>query len=98
MSDSYSTCGDKSCCDECQTCDNCDGGAHGACNTKQNFCSISSQTASEALGFSNPWGQINSGDIIIEKLPRDKYNLILDCIRSAYEAGDLEDSGLIFSV
>lgn len=98
MSNSYATCGDKSCCDQCQTCDDCDGGAHGECNVRQNFCDISSQNAATAAGFSNPWGTINPGDIIIEKLPRDKYNSILNCIKSAYDLGDLVDSGLTMSV
>ena len=98
MSDSYHTCGDKSCCDQCQVCDDCDGGAHGECNVKQNFCSISSQNAATECGFSNPWGTLNKDDIIIQKLPRDKYNSILDCIKQAYEKGDTQDSGLTMSV
>lgn len=98
MADSYNTCADKSCCDQCQTCDNCDGGAHGECNTKQNFCSISSQNAATACGFSNPWGTINHDDIIIQRLPRERYNSILDCIRQAYNKGSLVDSGKSMNV
>ena len=98
MADSYNTCADKSCCDQCQTCDNCDGGAHGECNTKQNFCSISSQNAATACGFSNPWGTINHNDIIIQRLPRERYNSILDCIRQAYNKGSLVDSGKSMNV
>lgn len=98
MADSYNTCADKSCCDQCQTCDNCDGGAHGECNTKQNFCSISSQNAAIACGFSNPWGTINHDDIIIQRLPRERYNSILDCIRQAYNKGSLVDSGKSMNV
>lgn len=97
MADSYSSCGDKSCCDHCQTCDNCDGGPHGECNVKQNFCSTN-QNAATVCGFSNPWGTIKKDDSIIKVLPRDKYNSILDCIKQAYTKGVEQDSGLTFSI
>jgi hypothetical protein len=101
MTDRYSTCSDKSCCDQCQTCDDCDGGSHGECNQRQNYCRTN-QNAASVAGFSNPWGKINSGDIIIEVLPRDKYNKILDCIKAAYkkgsETGEGRDSGLTLTV
>ena len=97
MSTTYKSCGDKSCCDQCQTCDDCDGGTHGECNVKQNFCSTN-QNAAAATGFSNPWGTFTSGQSIIEKLPRSKYNAILNCIKAAYNKGDLADSGLTMSV
>lgn len=90
----YSSCGDIGCCDECQNCNNCDD----TCDTKQNFCTISSQNAAKACGFSNPWGEIKPGDIIIDTLPRSKYNKILDCIEKAYNKGSKQDSGLTLTV
>lgn len=94
MSYKYASCGDIECCDECQNCNNCND----ICDTRQNFCVISSQNAASVCGFSNPWGTIKENDIIIKTLPREKYNSILKCIRQAYNKGAKVNSGLTMSV
>lgn len=92
MSDSYHTCGDKSCCDQCQTCDDCDGGAHGECDVKENLCKYD-QNAANQCNFSNPWTGIEKNAVIIDVLPRSKYNSIIDCIEAAYSRGELVNAG-----
>lgn len=88
MSDSYHTCQDR-----CNVCENCNA----TCNTKQNFCSISSQTASVALNFDNPWATVKKNEPIITALPRNKYNSILTYIKKAYDYGKV-NSGLSMTV